>query len=91
MKNFRRVCFAIMLTAAFTMPALAGDQQGPSEPNPGDVHVPGAPSPGDMNSPPGETSTPPSAQTQGADVAAPGDILTPGLTAILFAIEGLLG
>ena len=86
MKNFRRLCFAIVLTAAFTVPALAGIIHTPGPSEPGDVHVPGAPSPGDMNSPP--TASGP---TQGADDAAPGDILTPGLDAILFAVQIALG
>jgi hypothetical protein len=81
MKNFRRLCFAIMLTAAFTVPALAGDVHVPGAPAPGDSHTPGAPAPGDMNSPPTAQG-----QTQGSDEAAPGDILTPGLAEIVSAI-----
>jgi hypothetical protein len=83
MKDFRRLCFAVVLAAVFNASALAdpGATQGP--PAPGDVHVPGAPAPA-----PGQTSTPPGAAgvTQGPGVAAFGDILTPGFAAILLAL-----
>jgi len=74
MKNFRRLCFVIVLAAVFAVPGLAGD-----------IATPGAPAPA-----PGQIPTPPSAagETQGPGVAAFGDILTPGFAAILLALLG---
>ena len=86
MKNFRRLCFVIILTAAFAVPALAGDSHTPGAPEPGDGHTPGAPAPVDANS---TTTTP--GQTQGSDFAALGDVSTPGLAVILLAIRSALG
>ena len=53
MNNFRRLCFALLLMAAFTVPVFAdgGDTQGPSVTAPGDVHTPGVAAPGDMQGP----------------------------------------
>jgi hypothetical protein len=60
MRLFRQICFATVLTFAFTMPALAdggstqgpsitGNTQGPSIA--GEIGTPGAPAPGDGHSP----------------------------------------
>jgi hypothetical protein len=96
MKDFRRLCFAVVLAAVFSASALAdpGATQGP--PAPGDVHVPGAPAPA-----PGQTSTPPGAagiaqtpgftgETHGPGFAALGDIGSPGLASALLALLNLL-
>lgn len=68
MKNFRRFCFALVLIAAFAMPALAGG---------GDIHTPGAS--GEINTPgaSGDIHSP----TASGDITTPGasgDVLTPG-------------
>lgn len=88
MKNFRRLFFAVVLAAVFTVPALAGDIASPGAPAPGDVHVPGAPAPGDTQGPAGQIPTPPSADgvTHGPDVTAFGDISTPGFRVMLRAL-----
>ena len=80
MKNFRRLCFAVVLIGAFTMPALAGI-----------IHTPGAPAPGETQGSPGEIPTPPSAagETHGPGVTASGDISTPGFLATLLALLSL--
>ena len=87
MKNFRRLCLAVVLAAVFSVSALAdpGATQGP--PAPGETQTP----PGDVLTPPsaaGQIPTPPSAAgvTQGPGVAALGDILTPGFAAMLLAL-----
>ena len=87
MKNFRRLCFAMVLTLAFMVPAWAGDISSPAatDPAPGEQHTPGAPAPGDMNDPPAP------APGQDSDLTAPGDIGTPFGAAILFAIQCVLG
>ena len=76
MKNFRRICFAIVLAAAFTVPALAGETQGPSCTDPGQTDTPPCTTaPGETQGPgalaPGETQGPPSApgETQGTNLA----------------------
>jgi hypothetical protein len=83
MKNFRRFCGLILLVAAFTVSAFAGETQSPPCTNPGE-----------MNSPPcaalGEVQTPGAAivgDTQGP--SAPGNTQGPTFTwaAILFGIE----
>jgi len=68
MRSFRRLCLTGLLTAAFTIPVLAGD-----------ISSPGAASPGQTDTPPcadpGETSAPPClapGQTQGPSLTAPG-------------------
>ncbi len=83
MKNFRRLCFAMVLTLAFMVPAWAGDISSPAatDPAPGEQHTPGAPAPGDMGDPPAL------APGQDSDLAAPGDILTLGWSTIVSAIE----
>ncbi|HYR74729.1 MAG TPA: hypothetical protein VEM96_02715 [Pyrinomonadaceae bacterium] len=88
MKNFRRLCFAVLLAAVFTVPALAGDIASPGAPAPGDVHVPGAPAPGDTQGPAGQIPTPPSAsgETHGPGATALGDIASPGFLATLLAL-----
>lgn len=70
MKNFRRLCFAVVLTAVFTVPALAdgGETQGPA-----------ATAPGEILTPPGFTSQ---GDTQGPSVASTGEIGCPGVTAL---------
>jgi hypothetical protein len=57
MKTFRRLCFALALTVAFTLPALAdgGITQGPGAPSastdPGDSHSPGRSTTGIIHTP----------------------------------------
>ena len=86
MKNFRRLCFAVVLAAVFTVPALAGDIASPGAPAPGDGHSPGASILGDVHTPgapdPGDSHTP------GAPTAF-GDISTPGFVAIMLALLSL--
>lgn len=79
MKNFRRLCFAVVLAAVFAVPALAGI-----------IHTPGAPEPGETQGP-AQTSTPPSAtgETHGPGVTVSGDISTPGFLATLLALLNL--
>jgi hypothetical protein len=83
MKNFRRLCFAIVLAAVFSVSAFAdgGVTQGP--PEPGDGHSPGASIRGDVQTPgapdPGDSHTP------GAPTAF-GDILTPGFVAMMLRL-----
>jgi hypothetical protein len=75
MKNFRRLCFALLLMAAFGVPVFAdgGSTQGPSVTAPGDTQGPSVAAPG---------------ETQGPGLAAPGDMQGPGLmAAILLAIQ----
>jgi hypothetical protein len=72
MKNFRRLCFAVVLAAVFAVPALAGDIDTPAAPAPRATQAPPAPSAAGV--------------TQGPGVAALGDILTPGFAAILLAL-----
>jgi hypothetical protein len=43
MKNFRRICFGLVLSAAFTMPVWAGELQTPGAPAPGETQTPPAP------------------------------------------------
>jgi hypothetical protein len=83
MKHFRRFCFALVLTALVTMPALGGiihtpggegETQCPPATDPGDSHSPGAPDPGDVHTP---------------GAPSPGDIDMPGLTAIMLAIGAI--
>ena len=80
MKNFRRFCLALVLMAAFALPAFA-DGGAPAT-DPGDVHTPGLADPGDIHTPgladPGDIHTP--------GLADPGDVHTPGLTEDLAAI-----
>ena len=80
MKNFRRLCFAVVLAAVFTVPALAGD-----------IASPGAAALGDTQGPAGQIPTPPSAagETHGPGVTASGDISTPGFLATLLALLSL--
>lgn len=93
MKNFRRLCFAVVLAAVFSVSALAdpGATQGP--PEPGDGHSPGAaaPAPGQTDTPPsaaGQIPTPPSAagETHGPGATVFGDIASPGFLATLLAL-----
>lgn len=51
MKNFRTLCLAIALMAAFAVPAWAGEINTPGAPAPGDGHGPGSPAPGEINTP----------------------------------------
>ncbi len=82
MKNFRRICFAMVLTMAFMVPAWAGDVQAPAAPNPGDIHIPGAPAPGDVQAP--AAPAPGDIQSPGAPTA--GDMGN-GLAVIMFALQ----
>jgi hypothetical protein len=50
MKNFRRLCFAIVLAAMLSVSAFAGETQ-----------TPPCADPGQLETPPGETQTPPCA------------------------------
>lgn len=40
MKNFRRICLALTICAAFAMPAIAGETQTPPCPDPGEANGP---------------------------------------------------
>ncbi|MGZ8843601.1 MAG: hypothetical protein ACXW18_08055 [Pyrinomonadaceae bacterium] len=84
MKTFRRICFGLVLLAAFTMPVLAGEVQMPGAPNPGETQTP--PAPGDTQGP----SAMASGSTQGPSAMAFGDTQCPGLTAsiILLIVQG---
>lgn len=75
MKNLGGLCFVMVLTGAFTISALAGEIHTPGAPDPGEIHTPG------IAAPAPETST----------QAVLGDLETPGLEAILFAIQIALG
>jgi hypothetical protein len=100
MKNFRRLCFAVVLTAAFCLPGLAQTPGGFTDPctNPGEMNSPPCTAPGDIHTPgfasqqtdetdPGDMHTPGFASQQ-TDETDPGDVHTPGFiaSAILFAI-----
>lgn len=74
MKNFRRFCALIILAAAITVPAFAGETNTPPC-NPGETQTPPCTAPG---------------ETQGPWGAAPGDISTPGLALILLAVQSAL-
>ena len=82
MKNLRRLCFVLVLTLAFSVPALAGDSHTPGAPAPGDSPSLGAADPTD----PGDGHTP------GLAVPStdPGDSQTPGFAAMLGAILSLI-
>ena len=77
MENFRRLCFAVVLAAVFSVSALAdpGTTQGP-------------PAPGETQTPPGDVLTPPSAagETHGPGFTAFGDIASPGFLATMLAL-----
>ncbi len=86
MKNLRRICFAIILAAAFTVPALAGEVNSPPCPDPGEMNAP------PCTTEPGFTQGPSagaSDQTLGADLVALGETQGPPLTwsAILLAVQ----
>lgn len=88
MKNFRRLCFAIVLAAMFTVPALAGQLETPPCTNPGQIETP-----------PGETQTPPCAANRDTEepsragiTQAPGyaetvQLETPAFETVLFLIQ----
>jgi hypothetical protein len=81
MKNFRRLCFALLLMAAFSVPVFAdgGSTQGPSVTAPGDTQGPSVAAPGDSQEP-GDGHSP--------GLAAPGETQGPGwMAAILLAIQ----
>lgn len=92
MKNFRRLCFAVVLTGVFSISALADG---------GNTHGPGVA--GDTQGVPGQTDTPPSAtgithgpgvtalgETHGPGLKAFGDIGSPGFAAALLALLSLI-
>jgi len=77
MKTFCRLCFAVVLTAAFAMPALADG---------GITQTPGFAAPGETQGPP---CADPGA-TQGPPCLDPGETHGPGFaTELLLAIEGM--
>jgi hypothetical protein len=100
MKNFRRFSAAILLAAAFSVPALAGEMNSPPCPNPGETNSPPCTAPGETSGPPGfassgDTQGPSiavSGATQGPSATAPGETQGPSLylAAILFAIQSAL-
>jgi len=68
MKNFRRLCITVLLTAVFTIPALAGETNTPPC------------NPGETNSPPcSEGGFTAQGDTQGPSVALTGEIGCPGV------------
>jgi hypothetical protein len=83
MRSFRRLCIAAVLTAAFTMPALAdgGETHGPGVANPVDMETPTCMDPG---------------ETQGPPCVAPGekhgpDVMDAGTLAdVVFALQRLV-
>lgn len=58
MKTFRRLCLAIALMAAFTVPARAGELQTPGAPNPGETQTPPGDGHGTGSAAPGDIGTP---------------------------------
>ena len=87
MRTFRRLCFAAVLTAAFTIPALADG---------GITQAPGFASPGQTDTPPcmvpGETQTPPCTDPgdiQTLGFAAPGEMGGPTSAFVMFALREL--
>ena len=87
MENLRRLCLALVLCAAFALPAFAGEMPAPPCANPGDISGP----PGEQNGPPcmapGETQGPGFATS--TEAGEP-DVGQTGLAAslILFALGG---
>jgi hypothetical protein len=78
MKTLKAICTAAVLAVALSVTAYAGD-----------IHTPGLT--GDISTP-GVTQPPPAPEdigSPGVASPAPGDIETPGLTAILLAIAAL--
>ena len=75
MKNFRRLCLAVVLAAVFAVPVLAdgGSTQGPSIT--GDTQGPSVT--GQLETPPGAAGI-----TQTSGEAAPGDVHTPGVSVL---------
>ena len=91
MKNFRRLCFAVVLATVFTVPVLAdgGETQGP--PAPGDTQGPSITGETQGPSITGEVQTPGvSGVTHGPGFTTLGDIGSPGLSALIFAIQRML-
>jgi len=88
MKNFRRLCFAIVLAAMFTVPALAGQ-----------LETPPCMDPGQTDTPPGQIETPPCGgpsaiqdATSNGITQAPGyaetvQLETPAFETVLFLIQ----
>ena len=80
MKHLQRIGAGFLLIIALSIPALAGNTQGPG--NPGETQTP----PGETQTPPcitGETACPPG-ETQGASIT--GDILGPGLISLIASL-----
>ena len=83
MKNFRRLCFAVLLAAAFTIPALASETSTPPCANPGETQTP----PCSGFTVQGETQGPSVAST--GEIGCPGvlgDVLTPDFVATLLGL-----
>ena len=88
MKNFRRLCFAIVLAAMFTVPALAGQ-----------LETPPCMDPGQTDTPPGQIETPPcggpsntqdatsNSMAQTPDYAETVQLETPTFETVLFLIQ----
>lgn len=79
MKNFHRICFALALMAAFTVPALAGGGDIDTPGLNGEINTPGAS--GDISTPgaSGDISTPgASGDISSPGALSPGEINTPG-------------
>lgn len=77
MKSFRQLCSAIVLILVLAMSALAGETHTP----------PGCVEPGDTQTPPCVAAP---GETQGPGLAAPGDMETPMLDILWFAIQSIL-
>ena len=88
MKNFRRLCFTIVLAAMFTVPALAGQLETPPCTDPGQTDTP----PGQIETPPcgGPSNTQDATSngiTQTPGDAEPGQLETPTIETVLFLIQ----
>ena len=83
MKNFRRICVALILSVVFTLPALAGEIGTPGNPDPGDGHGPGAPITGDI-------SAPVPADEQGPTQTRSGDVHSPSWIDIVVMMQDLM-
>jgi len=90
MKIFRRLCFVLVLAAAFAIPVMAGETQGPGCANPGETQTP----PGETQAPPcvanpdiEEPSNVANGNAEASIYVAPGEVDTPTFEALYFLIQ----